>query len=291
METAFGPLVAELERRLKEAGVALPALPSPPRAAPMPAAYKRALLDAAVARYGPHFVEALGRRLASYVGHPFISALRAAGSPERLLLRWQRLEVLAHSENRVTSVSLHDGGIRLVRRRRSGGAPTLAEDSLIVGCLAGLLEALGADAVRVGDHVDEDVPDGRCWELSWTRWLPTPSTQTGEPWGISSDFARAAFALLLEDTSLPMPTVAQRLHVSPRSFQRRLGEAGTTFRNLVRTARVALAGVALAHGDPAVASLTSVAYACGFADSAHLSREFRALVGVQPSKFLEALRG
>jgi AraC-like DNA-binding protein len=283
-------MVAELERQLKDAGVALPDVPTS-RAEPPQASYKRALLDAAVARHGPAFVESIGRRLASYVGHPFISALRAAGAPERLLLRWQRLEVLAHSENRVTVVSVHDRGIRLVRLRRSGGAPTLAEDSLVVGMLAGLLEALGADAVRSSDLVDEKgVPDGRCWELSWTRWLPSASPQAVEPWGISSDFARAAFALLLEDTSLPMPTLAHRLNVSPRSLQRRLGEAGTTFRNLARTARVALAGVSLAHGDPAVASLTSVAYACGFADSAHLSREFRSLAGVQPSKFLEALR-
>jgi AraC-like DNA-binding protein len=291
MEVAYGPLVTELERRLEAAGVSLPRAPRAGRAARPQAIYKRALLDAALARFGPRFLEGLGRQIAGYAGHPFISALGGAGTPERMILRWERLEVLAHSDNRVRTLSVDRCAIRLIRTRLSGGAPSLAEDTLILGILAGLLESLGAKPVR--SHAEEagDVGrSGRTWELRWTTWAPPQTAPRVEPWGISSDFARAAFALLVEETTLPLPVIAERLCVSPRSLQRRLLEAGTTFRSLSRSARVALAGRSLARGEPTSSSLTSVAYACGFADSAHFSREFRSFVGVQPKRFVRALR-
>jgi transcriptional regulator GlxA family with amidase domain len=76
--------------------------------------------------------------------------------------------------------------------------------------------------------------------------------------------------------------------VSPRTLQRRLHEAGTATRLLTRTVRLVRAGDSLVSG-PDRASLTTVAQACGFADSAHFSREFRALIGVQPGQFARAL--
>ena len=60
-------------------------------------------------------------------------------------------------------------------------------------------------------------------------------------------------------------------------------------RALVRSARVARVGDTLVREAAARASLTTVALACGFADSAHLSREFRRLVGMPPSHFARAI--
>jgi AraC-like DNA-binding protein len=288
MEFAYGPLVVELERRLKEAGVRVPPVRRARGAARPDAAYKRALLQATSKRLGVSFLQHLGRGLVSYRGHPFMAALLAASTPGQLLVRWQRLEVLAHSENRVTLLAVEDGRVRLLRVRTSGGAPTLEEDMLVMGILAGLLEALGARRVHIRQEPGRDVA-GRRWAIQWREWARPEDAPGIEPWGSSSDFARAAFALLLEDTTIPLAAMARRLCVSRRTLQRRLGEGGTSFRALARTARVALAGASL-QGQAGLTSLTSVAHACGFADSAHLSREFRSLVGIQPSRFLQALR-
>lgn len=290
MEFAYGPLVMELAQRLMKAGVQLPRASQGSRTARPSAAYKRALLAASMERFGPRFIERLGREVASdHRGHPFLSALVATRTPEQLLIRWQRLEVLAHSENRVKLLAVDGEGVRLLRARASGGAPTFEEDTLVVGILAGLLEALGARNVRVRQETAGGLADGRGWALRWREWTRPPRPRPVEPWGSSSDFARAAFTLLLEDTGLPLSTLARRLGVSRRTLQRRLLDGGTSFRALVRTARVALVGASL-HEHAASASLTSVAHACGFADSAHLSREFRSLVGVQPSRFAQALQ-
>ncbi|MBC7974299.1 MAG: helix-turn-helix transcriptional regulator [Myxococcales bacterium] len=107
--------------------------------------------------------------------------------------------------------------------------------------------------------------------------------------GHANDFARAAFALLLGDAGLGLVDLARQLAVSPRTLQRRLASAGTTMQALVRSARVALAGDALVRNATGHVSLTTVALACGFADSAHLSREFRHLVAMQPSAFARSI--
>lgn len=290
MELAYGPLVMELEQRLEKAGVRIAQGGRGSRTARPRAAYKRALLAASAERFGARFLERLGREVASdYRGHPFMSALVAARTPQQLLVRWQRLEVLAHSENRVKLLAVEGEGVRLLRARASGGAPTFEEDTLVVGILAGLLESLGALNVRVRPERVGGVADGRGWALRWRGWRRHPGPRAVEPWGSSSDFARAAFTLLLEDTGLSLATLARRLAVSRRTLQRRLLDGGTSFRALARTARVALAGASL-HEHASSPSLTSVAHACGFADSAHLSREFRSLVGVQPSRFVQALQ-
>lgn len=289
MEFAYGPLVVELERRLKEAGVQVPPVRGGRHAARPDAAYKRALLHTSAKRLGFPFIQRLGRELVSHRGHPFMAALLAASTPEQLLVRWQRLEVLAHSENRVKLLAVDGARVRLLRARTSGGAPTLEEDTLVVGILAGLLGALGARRVHVRQEPARDVAAGRHWSLQWREWARPQAPPRLEPWGSSSDFARAAFALLLEDPATPLAAMARRLCVSRRTLQRRLEAGGTSFRALARTARVALAGASLRE-QAALPSLTSVAHACGFADSAHLSREFRALVGIQPSRFLRALQ-
>lgn len=60
------------------------------------------------------------------------------------MVQWQRLEALAHSENRTTCVEVDAATLRFFRARRSGGATTLGEDIIVSGVLAGLPEELGA---------------------------------------------------------------------------------------------------------------------------------------------------
>ncbi len=288
METAYGPFIVELARRLERDGVEVPEPNAP--GATHSADDKRRLLQAAVDRFGLPYLETLGRSVVDLVGHPFVSGLRAATSAEELLSRWQRLEVLAHSGNRVGVFDLGARHVRLARTRRTGGAPTLAEDTLIIGMLAGLLEATGAVDVQASNEGENAAPGGRLWRLDWTGWERLTAAPP-EPWGTVSDFARAAFAVLLDDPGLSLAALARALHVSTRSLQRRLQEAGTNFQGLVRMARIALAGGTLLRADRVLPTLTSVAHACGFSDSAHFTREFQALVAISPRRFASALVG
>jgi AraC-like DNA-binding protein len=288
VEVAYGPLVAELERRLRLQGAEVPDAPGDVRGEAPSAEHKRRLLRLAVERLGPGVLHELGRGVAQATGHPFLRMLLTATSAGEVMRHWERLEVLGHSQNRVRTLAVEEARIRLLRTSVSGVAPTLEEDRLILGILAGVLEGTGAIEVEVARA--RAGREGREWELGWARWEQPQATVPMAPWGADGDFARVVFALLLDDASSPLGLAARRLSMSARSLQRRLGEAGTTYSSLVRAARLARAGDLMARGDVA-STLTTVAHACGFADSAHLSREFRALVGVPPSRFSRALRG
>lgn len=291
MDVAYGPLVEELERRLRQQGVRLPT-PGPGQGH---AAYKRALLTAAASRLGLQFLEDFGRELARANGHPFVAALVSAPSPAQLLLRWGRLELLAHSHNRIEPCEVLATGVTLRRTTVVGGAPTVEEDRLIMGFLAGALAAVAGWGVQVIALTPEGAEaSGRLWALRWSPGdaasvAPAPASPA-TPWGTDGDFSRATIAILLEDPALPLAHLARRLGVSARSLQRRMRDAGASYSALVRIARVARAGASIVGDTRSEASLTAVAHACGFADSAHLSRDFRRLVGVAPRQFVASIR-
>ena len=74
--------------------------------------------------------------------------------------------------------------------------------------------------------------------------------------------------------------VARRAAVSPRSLQRQLGAEGTTFSGLLTGARVDRAKVLLGTERLPV---TNIGYLCGFADTAHFTRTFKAATGRTPT--------
>ena len=75
--------------------------------------------------------------------------------------------------------------------------------------------------------------------------------------------------------------VAETLHMSVRSLQRRLKEVGTTFRTLLDTVRKDLASTYV-H-DPDI-ELAEVAFLLGFSDQSAFSRAFRRWTGHSPSE-------
>lgn len=78
---------------------------------------------------------------------------------------------------------------------------------------------------------------------------------------------------------LTAATVARRLHVSERTLQRRLMEAGTSFRDVCDATRQGLAMGYLS--DPRV-SITATAFLLGFSDQASFTRAFRRWTGAPP---------
>jgi AraC-like DNA-binding protein len=86
---------------------------------------------------------------------------------------------------------------------------------------------------------------------------------------------------------LTLPAVAQELGLSARSFQRRLAEERTTFRNLVRDHRRTLAESLMKDRS---ATVTSVAHTVGYAETAVLSRAFKLWTGASPKAYVRAAR-
>ncbi len=88
---------------------------------------------------------------------------------------------------------------------------------------------------------------------------------------------------LLDSLPSGAPTkaaIARRLGTSPRSLQRLLAGEGTSFKDLLAEARLALAKSYLEEGRLPV---TEIAFVLGFADTSAFSRAFRRWTGVAPS--------
>ena len=93
--------------------------------------------------------------------------------------------------------------------------------------------------------------------------------------------ARAVALLDANGGELPVPAVAERAGLGERQLERlfdeRVGYGPKAFARVVRMRR---ATHAIARGT--TASWARLAVECGYADQAHLVREFRALTGVTP---------
>ena len=99
-----------------------------------------------------------------------------------------------------------------------------------------------------------------------------------------SDDALVSRAVALINRSLDGPitlaAVAKAMHLSPSRLAHRFRAAtGLPLRRYILWCRLRAAAEAAMRG----ASLTEAAHGAGFADSAHLSRTFRAMFGVTPS--------
>ena len=88
----------------------------------------------------------------------------------------------------------------------------------------------------------------------------------------------------LADGPITLAALARAAHRSPSRLAHRFRAAiGVPLRRYVLWCRLRAAAEAAMHG----ASLTEAAHAAGFADSAHLSRTFRASFGIAPSFLFE----
>ena len=86
---------------------------------------------------------------------------------------------------------------------------------------------------------------------------------------------------------LTVEAAASALRVSHRTLQRRLKEAGTTFKGEVTLVRIREAQRRMLDSD---AALTAVALDVGFSSLQHFSRVFRQVTGAQPSAWRDKNR-
>ena len=97
--------------------------------------------------------------------------------------------------------------------------------------------------------------------------------------------ARRLIMLNLGDSNLSPDRIAAQLHVSKRTLERIFAAHDDTVMRRVYEERVRQAARLLATPAAAHRSVTEIAFACGFQDSAHFTRTFAARNGITPSKW------
>lgn len=105
--------------------------------------------------------------------------------------------------------------------------------------------------------------------------------------GDVSDLVRRKLIELLPSGHASQKVVADELHMSRRTLQRRLDEEGVTFSELMDDVRSALAKECLRRTDD---SVTEVAFLLGYSDPRNFARAFRRWTGQSPQEFRAAAK-
>jgi AraC-like DNA-binding protein len=96
------------------------------------------------------------------------------------------------------------------------------------------------------------------------------------------DQVRAALLAELKRGELSVTALAQRLHMSPRSLQRRLQQEQTTIKDLFTTLRHELA---VRHLRERQESIAEIAFLLGFSEPSTFHRAFKRWTGMTPAQF------
>lgn len=101
----------------------------------------------------------------------------------------------------------------------------------------------------------------------------------------ASDISLSVKKILMEklpDGTVSAESVANALHHSPRTFQRRLKEQETSFSKLMEETRKELATAYMGASDK---SVTEITYLLGFAETSTFSRAFKRWTGQSPTNY------
>lgn len=160
-----------------------------------------------------------------------------------------------------------------VRLESNADAPPLPTD--LLGDLWPHLRTIGERGL------DDENGDALLTGLA-KRLLITSLDETGDPRiAAARSFVTPEF-LLGEDR--PIDALASHVHLSTSRFRHVWrDEVGMSIQSYLRWQRLLVAMAATAKGT----SLTEAAHAAGFADSAHLTRVFRATFGIAPSRIFK----
>lgn len=130
-----------------------------------------------------------------------------------------------------------------------------------------LAEALGT--------VDDEQGAARTWDSTLATVLPTRPA-------LDARVMSAVFAIIRSRGTAAIPEVAAQVGLSPRQLRRRFVAAvGLTPKELARVRRLRASLVAVV--GEADGPWVTLAAAFGYADQAHLIREYRAVVGLTPA--------
>ena len=154
---------------------------------------------------------------------------------------------------------------------------TLADEAAPVGDVIGAAGRPLIEAVRRQERFEARIASALRWAESALEGV--------RPAGAVD---RAAILIGEEDGRTLVDQLARAAGLSPRQLQRRFtSEVGVAPKHYARLCR--MAGVIRARNAAPQRTLIDLAHDFGFADQAHLSREFRALSGRNPSDFFRAV--
>jgi AraC-like DNA-binding protein len=95
---------------------------------------------------------------------------------------------------------------------------------------------------------------------------------------------RASIASQLAQDRASLPLIARDLNLSPRTLQRKLSDANTSFQQLLDQTRQALAQGYLLRPD---LSLADIAFLLGYQDQSAFNHAFREWTGGSPGSYRE----
>jgi AraC-like DNA-binding protein len=153
---------------------------------------------------------------------------------------------------------------------------TLADDA------ASVSDVLGRSGRKLVDGVRRSRVFAQRVEIAetWTRQLLADARAI-------TAIDHVASLLAIEHGSHTVRTLARQADLSPRQLQRRfLDQVGVSPKLYARLCRIA--GVIRARNAAPSRTMTDLAHDFGYADQAHLTREFRALSGRNPVDFFLA---
>lgn len=270
------------------------------------------LLARIVERGGPAALLTAGGHIEEVAPDPVVMVLLNSNSVDVLLDKISRLNRFLHSHHRQQVLTREPGSVAIEHVSLRGGAPSPYESLFVAGLNAGLITAIGGIDVSVAfprsphsrvvmrnGAVVGEVPEvgTAVWDVRWGSFAarrPIPGLDELLASRLGPDLevpptTRSVRAIVTADPARrwTVAAAASELAMSPRTLQRRLNEESTTFQEEVVSTRIDEAQRML-DGEPA--SITEIAYRCGFADSAHFSRSFKSVLGATPSDWRDRRR-
>lgn len=261
------------------------------------------LLKAAYNIGGATSILSIGRKISSYQSLLAISVLCRASSPLEAIKRWQRLERMYHSRHRVEVLEDHKYGLTVRHFAVDGQPPAQLADLLIAGILLSLLEKQGCQDitatfkngdifVQTGRVILEEISDNgdySTWHFHWKNRSLMEQSATLRRASADGSLTASLKGVFMQDPAnlWTVPILSERCGMSSRTLQRRLSSEGTSFRVLLREYRATAAAQMIANID---ASLTDIAFASGYADHPHFTKEFKRCIGMLPSHYLDFVK-
>ncbi|MCA9609982.1 MAG: helix-turn-helix transcriptional regulator [Myxococcales bacterium] len=246
--------------------------------------------------------------------HPFLFVLINASSPTEVLAKMERLGRFIHSRHHQVVVASSERHLVLDHRSSVGEPPHPSEDLAACGQHLALFAEIGCQGLRARFPRTSDAwvyEGGRCaplapdadysrWEIAWDALVPTRRPMPGLDALLLANVDERALreaprvVTRLEEVlrgdlarSWRLEDVADALELAPRSLQRALSRAGTSFTRVLDRVRVEEAARLLEGSD---LSITEIGFVCGFSDGAHFGRRFLAHRGARPSAYRAARR-
>jgi AraC-like DNA-binding protein len=302
---ASAAMVRLLARGMHALGMKLPATFDQLHEATVPLDLKRHVVQAALEQGGIVCLPLLGRGLHELAMEPTQLALTAGRNASALWVRWQRLERYIHSRHRIQVMDSSEIDAKVMHKHKDHGPPPMPfEDLVVCGVLCALLEANGLQSVRayaagaelypnpVAEALENCIRKGETgtWNFTWEKPAqPSSGLDISVSWGQVTPTSWSQLAGKIGEMIaqqlpylLSLDQAAASLGLARRSFQRALSAEGLSYTQLLAEVRFRLAGWYLLHGD---ISIAEVGFVCGYADQAHLTREFNRRVGLPPARY------